>query len=373
MVSTCYISAMSKASRWLLGVMAVIALLAMVERGGRSAISRRLLPTGDAQWIWASGTEGEPVPVRFFMVRQFELPFAAGDARLLAHADQEYEIHLNGTWVGSNRYLAGTVDVYEAGPLLRPGTNTLLVELRSARGIGGLLFSLEITGPQGELLRIVSDDSWGVVRPGLRGKRPGRVSKEAVKVLAPPAGRWDLPRKEIPRPTIADLRVSEWPLAAERILMGPENRLWGEQGRTRRRTTRFRTWVTFDWEREVTGYLRFRFPAKGGTRGLVFVGTEPPDAERLPADNFMLSVDGRRSWTDSQPQRFRYATFVGLGAVKEAEVVLTDPDASLPWLAEKRLPEGVFGLDTVGLRTPLEDKIWSKLQGVPGLAWREER
>lgn len=131
--------------------------------------------------------------------------------------------------------------------------------------------------------------------------------------------------------------------------------------------------MTFDWEREVTGYLRFRFPAKGGTRGLVFVGIEPPDPERQSADSFLMSIEGRRTWTDSQPRRFRYATFVGLGAVQGAEVVLTDQEASLPWLAAKRAPTGVFGLDTGGLRTPLEDEIWRKLQGVPGLAWREER
>ncbi|TNF72747.1 MAG: hypothetical protein EP299_09280, partial [Acidobacteria bacterium] len=189
---------MSKPSKWLLGAILVIALLAAVEWGGRQAISRHLMPTRDAKWIWATGTEREPAPVRFFLVRQFELPFAVSNARLLARADQEYEAHLNGTWVGSNRYTADTVDAYETGSLLQPGTNTLLVELRSTRGIGGLLFSLEIGGTQGEVLRIVSDDSWGVVRQGVRGLiggRPELVSQEAVKVLAPPpAGRWGLPR-----------------------------------------------------------------------------------------------------------------------------------------------------------------------------------
>lgn len=377
MGSACYISAMSAVSRWLLGVIVVIALLAVVGWGGRSAISHRLLPTRDAQWIWAPGFEGDPVPARFFLARQFELPFTVSDARLLARADQEYEVHLNGTWVGSNRYAAGTVDAYEAGSLLRPGTNTLLVELRSTRGIGGLLFSLEISGTQGEVLRIVSDDSWGVVRRGLRGlfgKRPELVSPEAVAVLGtPPAGRWGPPREVIPKPTLAELRVGERPLAAERILVGPDHEPWGVEGRIQRRSTRFRWWVTFDWGREVTGYLRFRFPAKGGTRGLVFVGAEPPDAPRQSADAFLMSLDGRRFWTDSQPRRFRYATFVGFGSVHEAEVILTDPDASLPWLAEKRVPEGVFGLDTGSLRTPLEDKIWSELQGVPSFRWREER
>ncbi|MGB5892306.1 MAG: hypothetical protein WBH75_20305 [Thermoanaerobaculia bacterium] len=355
----------------------VIALLAVVEWGGRTVISRSLLPTRDAEWIWAPGMKGEPSPVRFFLVRQFELPFAVSDARLLARADEEYEVHLNGTWVGSNRYAAGTVDAYDAGSLLQPGTNTLLVELRSTRGIGGLLFSLEINGTQGEVLRIVSDDSWEVVGRGLRGlfgNRQELVLEEAVEVLGkPPVGRWGLPRAAISKPTVADLRVGDRPLAAERVLVGPDNEPWGGQGRIQRRSTRFRWWVTFDWGREVTGYLRFRFPAKGGTRGLVIVGVEPPDNKRQPADTFLMSLEGRRYWTDSQPRRFRYATFVGLGSVQGAEVILTDPDASLPWLAEKRTPEGVFGLETGSLRTPLEDKIWSQLQRVPGLGRREER
>lgn len=236
---------MSKPSKWLLGAILVIALLAAVEWGGRQAISRHLMPTRDAKWIWATGTEREPAPVRFFLVRQFELPFAVSGARLLVRADQEYEARLNGTWVGSNRYVDGTVDAYEAGSLLRPGSNTLLVELRSTHGIGGLLLSLEIDGTQGEVLRIDSDENWAVVRRGLRGlfgKRPELVSQEAVEVpAAPPAGRWGLPREEISKPTIAELRVGERPLAAERMLIGPDNELWGGQGdRIRRRSTRFR-------------------------------------------------------------------------------------------------------------------------------------
>jgi hypothetical protein len=358
-------------------VILVIALLAAVEWSGRRAVTRRLLPTREAQWIWAPGIEGEPIPVRFFMVRQFELPFAVSAARLLASADEEYEVHLNGTWVGSNRFAAGTVDSYDAASLLQSGTNTLLVELRSTRGVGGLLFNLEIDGSQGEALRIVSDDGWGVVRRGLRGlftRRPEAVAQEAVKVLAaPPAGRWGLPRQVLPRPTLSELRVGEGPLTAERILIGPENDPWGEQGRVKRRSTRFRWWVTFDFGREVTGYLRFRYPATAGTRGLIFVGAEPPDARRRSADTFLLSLEGRRSWTDSQPRRFRYATFVGLGSIHDAEVILTDPEASLSWLAEKTVPEGVFGLDTGSLRTPLENKIRSKLQRIPSLGGGEER
>ena len=377
MGTACYISPMSRASRWLAGVILVVAVLAAVEWAGRRAITRRLLPTREAQWIWAPGIEGEPIPVRFFVARQFELPFAVSEARLLASGDEEYEVHLNGTWVGSNRFAAGTVDSYDAASLLRPGTNTLLVELRSTRGVGGLLLSLEIDGTRGEALRIVSDDDWGVVGRGLRGlfaKRPGAVAQEAVEVLAaPPAGRWGLPREAISRPTLDELRVGEQPLAAERILIGPENEVWGEQGRVKRRSTRFRWWVTFDFGREVTGYLRFRYPATAGTRGLIFVGARPPDARRRSADTFLLSLEGRRSWTDSQPRRFRYATFVGLGSIHDAEVVLTDPQASLPWLAEKATPVGVFGLDSGSLRTPLEDKIRSKLQRIPGLGDGEER
>ena len=107
----------------------------MVEWGGRRAITRRLLPTREAQWIWAPGIEGEPIPVRFFMVRQFELPFAVSAARLLASADEEYEVHLNGTWVGSNRFAAGTVDSYDVASLVQLGTNTLRVELRSTHSV----------------------------------------------------------------------------------------------------------------------------------------------------------------------------------------------------------------------------------------------
>ncbi|MEE8138773.1 MAG: hypothetical protein V3R89_03240 [Thermoanaerobaculia bacterium] len=354
--------------RWLVGVVAGLAILGAAERGIRTLLSRHFLDTQGARWIWAPGLTLEDGPVAFYLVREFELDFRPQRGRLLSLADEEYVASLNGSIVGSDRYAEGApMDVYEVGPLLRPGRNRLVVELRSSRGVGGLLLSLEIPGSEG-VVRIVSDGDWGTVRRHRRRLSHLETELEPMEPAyvwgAPPAGRWGSPKLGDPVPLFSELRGGRASVDAERALVGREAEEWVELGPVRRGLPTLDSWVTFDWGREVTGYLSFRFPPGETPVGLIFVGERPPYPEGQRADAYLIAMPGRRSWGDTEPRTFRYVTLVGVGSVTGAQVFPTDPVASARLIPDQARLRGVFGFESMRLRTPLENKIWSKLQGV---------
>jgi hypothetical protein len=141
-----------------------MALLVAAERAIRGLASRNFAELRGAQWIWAAGLTPDDGAVAFYLAREFELDFQPQRGRLWSLADEEYVVSLNGIVVGSNRFAEGaTVDVYEVGSMLRRGRNRLLVELRSSRGVGGMLLGLEARGPEG-VVRIVSDGAWRALR-----------------------------------------------------------------------------------------------------------------------------------------------------------------------------------------------------------------
>src|SRR4029077_11094756 len=96
-----------------------------------------------AQWIWSGRERNAQGPSAFYALRDFTLDMPPARARLLVTADEEYVLYLNGKRVGAGGYRAGAgLDVYDAGPLLLPGGNRLIAELRSNHGGGGFLLSL---------------------------------------------------------------------------------------------------------------------------------------------------------------------------------------------------------------------------------------
>jgi hypothetical protein len=325
--------------------LAVRALPAM--RAGR-------LPTGEAQWIWKAMDRRDNHPTVFYAIRDFELDPPPARARLLITADEEYVATLNGKRIAAGVYVrqsAGTtLDAYEAGPLLRPGGNRLVVELRSGRGTGGLLVALKDEAT-GETL-LVSDESWRIFPKhelGLvRGWLPlGETGGEPAFCWGnPPIGRWGRPRVDQTTP----------PLPRAPLIPAVSAQPQG-------------SFVLYDWGREVEGYLTLDVPpAKEQGTGLLYVGTVPPDPRRDPVAAPVLILPGRHDWMDAHPRRFRYAVVVGLGHPVTATVL---PAPARP---EPRDPgeSKVFGVEGPPLRTPVEDEVWSKLQRLAGVARREE-
>jgi hypothetical protein len=349
----------------------VVLLLALGARM-LPATRARSLPTSGSQWIWKDLSWDDHQPMAFSMVRDFDLPAPPERARLLVTADEEYVLTLNGRRIGAGVYTPGApLDVYEVGPLLLPGGNRLLVELRSSRGAGGLLASL-VDGATGRLL-VGTDESWRIFPKhelGLpRGWLPVKGGQAAYCWGYPPVGRWGRPRPGPARPLLGELTAAPVPPAASiplpPVLPVATGRPPGSP-------------VLYDWGREVTGYLTLEVaPSDKMGIALLFTGDQPPDPLRSESDGSILIQPGRHDWMDAHPRRFRYAVILGL--LRPATLALLPVSASamtstrvIPPPRPDGRERGVLGILAPPLRTPVEDEVWGKLQRVSGVARRKE-
>lgn len=347
---------------WLrMSVLLVLAvgLLALGSRAVAALVARLTLPTGGAQWIWVERERTDRSPAAFYAVRDFFLPSVPRTARLLALADPEYVLILNGKRIGASQYTPmAKLDVYEVGDLLQAGGNRLVVELRSDRGAGGFLASLQ--DGDGETL-VRTDGDWRIFERHhfglIRGWLPlgGSESKPAFSWGLPPIGRWGEPEAGPVRPRFSELLqgppVSGTRIAAPRIAALPADSA--------------RQMALFDWGREVAGHLVLQIPAEDGLRtALLYTGVEIPDPLRDRPAGAVLAMAGRRSWMDVRPRRFRYALVIGDRPLA-ARVLQVDPARVAIAEGQPRI-EGVFGIEPPPLRTPVQDDIWRGLQSVPG-------
>jgi hypothetical protein len=355
---------------WIVAVAAVLGL-ALITRAlpGWRAGS---LPTGRAQWIWRPIDRADHNPTVFYALRDFDLAVPPARARLLITADEEYVVTLNAKRIGAGAFHSGRpgkgdgarLDAYEVGPLLLPGGNRLLVELRSGRGAGGLLACL-IDGATARPI-VESDGSWRIFprhQPGLvLGWLPGGGGEPAFSWGMPPVGRWGRPRAGETLPLLADeVTGPPLPAAAATPFDLPAGLTAGRPPGSP---------VLYDWGRPVEGILTFGVPAAAeqGT-ALLFTGDEPPDPLRARPTAAVLIQPGRRDWIDALPRRFRYALLVGLERPAVAAVLPVPAGAVRP---PQPVPDEVFGISGPPLRTPVEDEVWSKLQRLPGVAGRKE-
>jgi hypothetical protein len=372
--------------RWLVPVLALLATLAVSQQFRHQQFARLFLPTGEAEWIWAPGQQHSHQPIAFYAATEFELSFPVVKAELMSLADEESVLFVNGAPVGATRYDDGRpLPAYDVADLLRPGTNRIQVELRSTRGVGAFLLNLEVTG-ESDLRRIVSDASWNIYRypvPGLFAFDGELPKGERPEVWgAPPAGRWSVPGEVRQAGTIGQLRVGDqsFPATRWRTYSNDTASDWFRLKRPDRSSPGLGSWITFDFGREVTGYLAFRFPGEAETDrnplGLIFVGDEPPDAENRRPDAYLVGMVGQRVWLDSEPRQFRYVTFVGLVEASGVEVYPVDSASAAELIDEAGAAQyqvGAFGLRSTRLRTPLENEVWSEFHGFPGTAGGEGR
>ena len=372
--------------RWGVLILAAagVLLLALSTRALGSLVARFTVPTRTAQWIWEPRERRDTSPAAFYAVRDFTLDKVPARARLLASGDEEYILYLNGARIGAGAWRPGSaLDVWEVGPLLQPGSNRLLAEVRSERGTGGFLLSLE--GAAGEQL-VRTDPEWRIFHRHqlgiLRGWLPlaGEGSPPSVPAQCwglPPLGRWGLPRIGPVRPLYADL-VRGRPIPAVSATALPS---FPEKAPEKPPEKPQPTLRLLDWGREVTGYLLVDVqPSAKMGLGLLYTGAAPPAVPERRPDAGVLLVPGRRTWMDAYPRRFRYALVVGLpGAMDEisARVQEVDPAQAAGLLSEMeeagRPARGVLGIVPPPLRTPVEDEVWRDLQGVPGVAGGKKR
>ena len=348
-----------RASRRALAVVLVFVACLGLALGVRALRSRGVarLPTGEAAWIWAPlGRTVEPLA--FYAARDVDLAAPPARARLLAAADEEYVLYLNGRRVGSGGTgSAGAgrrpgLDAYEVAPLLVPGANRLVAELRSGRGAGGFLARL--SDGSGRTLA-ATDGAWRIVRryrPGLvRGwlplAGPSAPEGEAAAVWSrPPAGRWGVPGPLAEQPLFAGGEpVRALRPAVQVALRGPGLR-------------------HVDLGREVLGYLVLEV-APRSRRQLALLRLDP-ESSPIPC----VVAPGAPLWTDVRPRRLRAFAVEGdldlLGAR-----VYPAPASAGPLLlagAPRQGLRGLLGLAAPSLATPVEDEVRRELQRLAGVA-----
>jgi hypothetical protein len=365
---------------WRGPLLLVILALGLVgaDRALRWARAAADSPAAGAEWIWARMPGEAGAPMAFFAVKDFELDFEIASADLRIVADEEYLVTLNGRTVAVGSYLtfadpdAPSLASYSVGNLLRP-VNRLLVELRSARGAGGLLFKLVISGTAGERAEVVSDGSWRIVRRFEESVRRfgGPLGSEAALVWgAQPAGRWGLPETVVQTWTLRALQNGRLRPLVPAVRQGRHGSPWRVAPRWGTRP--LGPWARLDFGRVRTGYLNLHFADSEASHGFVFYDLRRPPEGLVGYGDVVLRIAGRNRWTASRPASFRFVTLTGIPAVTRAEVVPVNPD-KVAELLPRQPRSSLFGVEREKtLVSPVEDEIRSQLEGVPGLARRKE-
>ena len=343
-----------------------------VEHYLRPALAAKALPTGRAQWIWAE-VKPDAGWVGFFAVRDFQIDVIPDErTTLLITADEEYVAFLNGQAVGSGSYQPGSgVDAYDVSSVLVAGANRLLIELRSSHSVGGLLLNVTTDGES----LVVSDDSWGVLEEYREDEKwPGTAIGDLVPVKVwgqPPTGRWEIPGTTQLRPRLRQQLLSRRPLPAELVRLeegGPWHPLPPEPLRERP----LGHWATFDFGREVSGFLNLVPARRSGARGLFWIGSdEPPVPRSSRPDGRVFALVGQGSWTDAVPRRFRYVTVVSLTEIAGARAFVLKPGQESELVISSPQPDGVLGLEPPELRSPVEDEFWREFESLSSLGGGE--
>ncbi len=341
----------------------VLGLLALVEHWRESRGASELVGAG--RWIWAPGLGADDTAAAFFAVRDFELSTAAADAVLRLAADEEYFVYLNGRPVGAGAWhQGGGLDRYDVGRFLVPGRNRLVVELRTTHGLGALLAAVEL--PESGEFAVVSDSSFRILRayyPGFHWSAEDfRRAEPAFSWGRPPAGRWGDAREGAERPALDRLLADAPALAPVRARLDGED---GWRRQLRGITTRS---ATFDFGRQVRGFLFVRFAERRGGRGLLYYSDRPAPPVLERPGGFLVNPPGRAEWSAASSRAFRYVTLVTLEEVAEVAVLELREEAGL---AAGRWRRGAFGLEPPPLRTPMEDEFWREFERLARFAGGE--
>jgi len=325
----------------------------------------------EAEWIWASQTGVSGSPMAFYAVKEFDLRLLPTDADLRIIADEEYQLTVNGRGVAAGRFRSGNgPDAFAIESLLRSGKNRIIVELRSARGAGGLLFGLAVRAWDDSEQTIVSDASWRIHRVFGRSSTGVPDPGEPPIVWgSEPVGRWGTLDQAAPAKTLRMLQVGAprhpRPAIARRYNRGAWQRpIDIEAG------VPLGPWVTWDFGQERTGFLNLKFASSAGGPGYVFYSRRRPSDGIADPDEILVRAAGRNNWIAASPVTFRYATVVGAPEISGAEVVPINPHTA-DQLSARQPVDALFGVDR-SLVTPVEDEIRRQLKRVPGLARREE-
>jgi hypothetical protein len=180
--------------RLVLGTLLGLLLFAAIT-GLNTLFSQKFFDaTGGAQWIWDAHRLADQTPVGFFAARDFILP----SNRLYTHikivGDPQYTLYFNGREIGGRRTgETSTLDVYDVSGDAHDGRNRVVVAVRSADGVGGLIVSIDLSPEIANF--VVSDREWKIFRvwrPDLLTHDPAGAPWAGPMLIGrPPMGRWN--------------------------------------------------------------------------------------------------------------------------------------------------------------------------------------
>jgi hypothetical protein len=362
-----------------LAALATLALAA-VELRHRSAIP--VFGSGPEApiWIWRNHDLRHVQAAGFYAIKEVELSAVPAEAEIRILGDAEYILTLNGTRIGSNRYLSGaTLDRYRVERWLQTGRNRLVVELRSPTGAGG--FWLELRGAGEPLAR--SDGSWTIYQGhwrGLYGRRPMPPGGQPRLLGRSPLGRWGSPGSGPLRPVFEEVLDAQDPLAAVSWRPSGSSGPWQPLARPIRRPRSLGPLAEFDFGVERTGYLQLAYRQEGErsfepgpSAALVAFSDEPIGARRWTADLVFHPIPGSGLFQDSTARRFRYVAVAALPGVFSAEVLAIDEAGWSALHPRETEAAGVLGIRPPPSSAPVEHEVWRELQRSPGFVVGKER
>jgi hypothetical protein len=223
-----------------------------------------------AQWIWDKADTGETARYVCCLRRGFTLDEDPAAGAAVITADNNYELHVNGTLVGGDVGLADAhwnqMKRHDIGRFLRKGANVLAIVGINLGGPGGVAAAFQIQyGKDGERrLDFVTDSTWlmtahpvaGFSHPELdtRGWKPAAV---IGPMGCPPWGRVPPTSGAAAVPAVFDEPETRTLPEAEARAMLEAEWLYQAEGKPLRE----RALQEIGWAREMAGRLAARTPA----------------------------------------------------------------------------------------------------------------
>jgi len=346
---------------------AILLLLVAVVAAERLHGFGRLRTLGAPRqlWIWSADPPDLVEPRAFFVARDFDLATVPASARLEVIGDPEYVVYLGGDRIGSGSYEAGQgLDVYEVAPELHPGSNRVVLELRSPIGSGGA--TLRIVDAAGRKL-VATDDHWHIYAMSWKGLVEGQPlwGNGTAKVLgASPLGRWGIPAPTPPRPLFENAVDLAHALGGRTFQAPLTSTRWHRLRRRARHAPPLGPLVTIDFGAVLRGYLHLDLDPGANGPLLVRYGLAPASRRGWVPDEVVVPIANRSYWQGPVPRTFRFVEIAGTSEVTWAAVLPIEPSA---WaaLARPTTTPGLFGIPPPGVPLPVVEKIWKRLIDMP--------
>jgi hypothetical protein len=274
--------------------------------------------TGRAQWIWQQNRFADGDPAAFFATREFDLPPNRAFTRIKMLGDPEYTLYFNGVAIGG-RHVGDdneALDTYDVSKLARDKRNRVVVAVRSANGVGGLIASIDLTQEFGNF--IVTGGDWHIVRGWrddllLRDPPVTEISRPQL-LGRPPARRWNYLAEREAKPFAPVQRV-----IAPRQSFGLDTALAEIDviGGTAVTVSRKTHATAYDFG-QVSGRARFTLSAPGNSGGSVTVRFANQRSELFavegPVEHFVFAAS-ERTIVDEEARNFRYVSVYGSDAL----------------------------------------------------------